>query len=70
MEVIMFGCVTQSNVISSSSHSINACVTNGDLLQLHRIVGERRGVNKAHFVTQPNLLITPLLNTNIWALCL
>ena len=40
MEVIMFGCVTQSNVVSSSSHSIFACVTNGDLLQLHRIVGQ------------------------------
>ena len=39
MEVIMFGCVTQSNVISSASHSIFACVTNGDLLQLHQIVG-------------------------------
>ena len=36
MEVIMFGCVTQSNVISSA---IFACVTNGDLLQLHQIVG-------------------------------
>ena len=39
MEVIMFGCVTQSNVISRASHSIFACVTNGDLLQLHQIVG-------------------------------
>ena len=39
MEVIMFGCVTQSNAISSASHSIFACVTNGDLLQLHQIVG-------------------------------
>ena len=37
MQVIMFGCVTQSNVISSAS--IFACVTNGDLLQLHQIVG-------------------------------
>ena len=39
MEVIMFGCVTQSNVISSASHSIFACVSNEDLLQLHQIVG-------------------------------
>ena len=39
MEVIMFGCVTQSNVISSASRSIFACVTNGDLIQLHQIVG-------------------------------
>ena len=37
MEAIMFGCVTQSNV--SVSHSIFACVTNGDLLQLHQTVG-------------------------------
>ena len=35
----MLGCVTQSNVISSASHFIFACVTNGDLLQLHQIVG-------------------------------
>ena len=36
MEVIMFGCVTQADVISSTSHSIFACVTYhyGDLLQL------------------------------------
>ena len=39
MEVIMLGCVTQSNVISSASHSMFACVTNGDLLQLHQITG-------------------------------
>ena len=39
MEAIMFGCVTQSNVISSASHPIFACVTDGDLLQLHQIVG-------------------------------
>ena len=39
MEVIMFGYVTQSNVISSASRSIFACVTNGDLLQLYQIVG-------------------------------
>ena len=39
MEVIMFGCVTQSNVISSASHSIFACVTNGNLLQLNQTVG-------------------------------
>ena len=36
MEIIMFGCVTQANVISSA---IFACVTGGDLLQLHQIVG-------------------------------
>ena len=39
MKVIMLGCVTQSNVISSASHTIFACVTNGDLLQLHKIAG-------------------------------
>ena len=39
MKVIMFGSVTQSNIISSASHSIFACVTNGDMLQLHQIVG-------------------------------
>ena len=39
MEIIMFGCVTQSNVISSASRSILACVKNGDLLQRHQIVG-------------------------------
>ena len=30
---------SQSNVISSASRSIFACVTNGDLLQLHQIMG-------------------------------
>ena len=39
MEVVVFGCSTQSNVIFSASRSIFACVTNGDLLQLHQIVG-------------------------------
>ena len=39
MEVIMFGCGTQSNVISSASRFVFACVTNGDLLQLHQTVG-------------------------------
>ena len=39
MEVIMSGCVTQSNVISSANHTIFAYVINGDLLQLHQIVG-------------------------------
>ena len=39
MEVIMFGCVTQSKVISIAKHSIFACSTNGDLLQLNQIVG-------------------------------
>ena len=39
MKVIMLGCVTQSNVISSDSRSIFACITNGDLIQLHQIVG-------------------------------
>ena len=36
MEVIMFGCVTQSNVISCA---IFACVTKGDLLELRQTVG-------------------------------
>ena len=35
----MFCCVTQSDAISSASQSIFSCVTNGDLLQLHQIVG-------------------------------
>ena len=64
MEVIMFGCVTQSNVISSASHSIFACVTNGDLLQLHQTVGH------ISFSNALSLLSIYMLSMNTFLRCI